>query len=148
MRIKSAQLNNLEELINLYANHLDRDNNSTDVDKIKAYTLLKSMIEDKGYKILVAQEEGQIVSSVTILIVKNLTHNLRPYAIIENVVTHEKHRKQGYGRALIQEACSVAEENNCYKITLTTGRKDPEILKFYENCGFNKNDKTAFIKWL
>lgn len=148
MTIKTAQLNSLEELINLYANHLSRENNSESVDKIQAYKILKSMIEDKEYKILVAREEYQIVSSVTLLIVKNLTHNLRPYAIIENVVTHEKFRKKGYARALIKEACEMAAKNNCYKITLTTGSKDPDVLQFYENCGFNRNDKTAFIKWL
>jgi len=148
MKLRSAQLSHLQELIELYANHLNRENNTVNVDKIKAYSLLKEMIEDKDYDILIALEDGLVVSSVTLLIVKNLTHNLRPYAIIENVVTHEKYRKKGYARALIQEACNTAEKKNCYKITLTTGLKDPEVLKFYENCGFNRNDKTAFVKWL
>lgn len=148
MKIRLAQLSHLQELIELYANHLSSKNNTVNVDKIKAYTLLKKMIQDNDYNILIAQEDGVVVSSVTLLIVKNLTHNLRPYAIIENVVTHKNYRKKGYARALITEACNMAEKKECYKITLTTGAKEPEILSFYEKCGFNRNDKTAFVKWL
>ena len=148
MKIRSAQLSHLQELIELYANHLNSKNNTVNVDKIKAYTLLKTMIQNKDYNILIAQEEGMAVSSVTLLIVKNLTHSLKPYAIIENVVTHQNYRKQGYAKALIKEACALAEKKDCYKIMLTTSSKDPEVLNFYENCGFNRNDKTAFVKWL
>lgn len=148
MKIRLAQLSHLQELIELYANHLSSKNNTVNVDKIKAYSLLKKMIQDSDYKILIVQEAGVVVSSATLLIVKNLTHNLRPYAIIENVVTHQDYRKKGYARAIITEACNIAEKKDCYKITLTTGSKDPEVLSFYEKCGFNKNDKTAFVKWL
>lgn len=35
-----------------------------------------------------------------------------------------------------------------YKIMLLTGAKNESTLKFYEKCGFNSRDKTAFIKWI
>ncbi len=31
---------------------------------------------------------------------------------------------------------------------LLTGSKLDSTLNFYENAGYNKNDKTAFIMWL
>ena len=31
---------------------------------------------------------------------------------------------------------------------LLTGSKNPATLRFYENSGYNSNDKTAFIQWL
>jgi ribosomal protein S18 acetylase RimI-like enzyme len=48
----------------------------------------------------------------------------------------------------MDRASEIATEHGCYKIMLLTGSKNDRTLKFYENCGFNKNDKTAFIKWL
>ena len=48
----------------------------------------------------------------------------------------------------MNKASEIAVENNCYKIMLLTGSKKDSTLNFYEYCGYNRNDKTAFIKWL
>jgi hypothetical protein len=33
----------------------------------------------------------------------------------------------------------------CYKVVLTTSRKDPAVWAFYERCGFASSDKRAFV---
>ena len=43
--------------------------------------------------LLVAEEDGKAVSSVQMAIIESLTHNVRPFAVIENVVTHMDYRK-------------------------------------------------------
>ena len=43
---------------------------------------------------------------------------------------------------------TVARAAGCYKVSLTTGNKDEGTFHFYEGCGFNRQDKTAFIHWL
>ena len=43
---------------------------------------------------------------------------------------------------------SIPEKENCYKMMLLTGSRKPETLQFYEECGYNSSDKTAFIQWL
>jgi len=111
-------------------------------------SLWNEIIADEDYHILVGEIEGKIVSSVTAVIIKNLTRGMRPYALIENVVTHKAYRCRGYAQALMQKASEIAESRGCYKIMLLTGAKDENTLKFYEKCGFNSKDKTAFIKWI
>lgn len=111
-------------------------------------SLWDEIIDDKNHYILIGEIDNKIVSSVTVVVIKNLTRGMRPYALIENVVTHRKHRCKGYARALMQKAVDIAERRGCYKIMLLTGAKNKNILKFYEQCGFNCNDKTAFIKWI
>ena len=82
------------------------------------------------------------------MIVPNLTRGIRPYAIVENVVTHGDYRKCGFAHACLDYAKEIAVRNNCYRIMLCTGSKNPEILHFYENAGYNRTDKTAFNQWL
>ena len=55
----------------------------------------------------------------------------RPYALIENVVTHEDHRQNGYAGQCLEYAKKIAEKENCYKMMLMTGSKDPKVFLFY-----------------
>ena len=77
-----------------------------------------------------------------------MTRNIRPYALIENVVTHKDFRKKGYATECLNYAKEIAERENCYKIMLLTGAKDNSTLRFYSNAGYSSTDKTAFIQWL
>ncbi|CDM69357.1 N-Acyltransferase GCN5 [Clostridium bornimense] len=107
-----------------------------------------SIISNKNYHIVVAKENNKIVSTCTVIIIPNLTHNQRPYALIENVVTSKEYRKKGYGTAVLNYAKDIAIKENCYKIMLLTGSKRESTLNFYKKAGYNCNDKTAFIMWL
>lgn len=111
-------------------------------------TLWREILADPNYHVLLAKQDGKIAASINVIVVKNLTRNAHPYAIIENVITDAAHRRQGHASALIAEAVKIAQAANCYKVSLTTGNKDAGTFYFYESCGFNKDDKTAFIRWL
>ena len=83
-----------------------------------------------------------------VVIIPNLTRNVRPYAFIENVVTNESYRGKGYARECLDYAKEIAIKNNCYKMMLLTGSKEKGTLDFYKKAGYNSTDKTAFIQWL
>ena len=110
--------------------------------------LWKRILEDKDHYIIVAEEDGRIVSSCVCVIIPNLTHNQQPYAFVENVVTDERYRKRGLATQCLDYAKQIAEKENCYKIMLLTGSKEKETLDFYRNSGYNSSDKTAFIQWI
>lgn len=110
--------------------------------------LWKRILADKDHHIIVAEEDGRIVSSCVCVIILNLTHNQQPYAFIENVITDEEYRGRGFATQCLNYAKKIAESENCYKMMLLTGSKKESTLNFYRQAGYNSEDKTAFIQWL
>jgi GNAT superfamily N-acetyltransferase len=87
----------------------------------------------------------QLVSSCNITVIPNLTRGCAPYGLIENVVTHKRHRGQGHGTAVLKAALDFAWSRECYKVMLMTGRLDEGTFSFYEKAGFTRNVKEAFV---
>jgi GNAT superfamily N-acetyltransferase len=86
-----------------------------------------------------------LIASCNLAVIPNLTRGGRSYGVIENVVTHAGHRGQSHGQAIIWHAIEQAWAGGCYKVVLTTSRKDPAVWAFYERCGFDGADKRAFV---
>ena len=108
-------------------------------------TAWRQMLAQPGMQVFVAEHAGALVSSVTLLIAPNLTRGVRPYALIENVVTDPAWRGHGIATQLLQLAQRTAWDAGCYKAMLMTGRKDEATLRFYRQAGFVDGDKTAFV---
>ena len=111
-------------------------------------SLWERILNDDSHHIIVAEEDGKIVSSCVCVIIPNLTHGQRSYAFVENVVTHPDYRRRGLAAACLDYAKQLAEKENCYKMMLLTGSREESTLRFYERAGYNSKDKTAFIQWL
>jgi len=138
--IRAAVAGDLATLLALYR-HLNHDDPQP--EPALAESRFAEMLAHPGMTILGAFADALAVSSVTLVIIPNLTRRAAPYALIENVVTHADHRRHGHARALIRRAVETAWERDCYKVMLLTGSKDPATLRFYANCGFSQ-DKTGF----
>ena len=146
--IRKATPADAEALCDLYFHHLTQNPPGEPQDMALWREKLARFERDPLYHLLVGEIDGKVVSSVTLAVIENLTHNLRPYALIENVVTRADSRGRHYATELMRRACEIAAEHNCYKVMLLTGSKQEETLRFYENRGFNRKDKTGFIRWL
>ena len=143
--IREANKDDLKELLELYL-YLHEENLPNQDQHLE--DTWKQIMEDKNHHIIVNEIDGKIVSSCVCVIIPNLTRNVRPYAFVENVVTHADYRKKGYASECLNYAKTIAKNENCYKMMLLTGSKRETTLRFYENAGYNSNDKTAFIQWL
>lgn len=145
MEIREIRDDDFTLLMELYT-HL-HENEIPEKDE-RINQIWQSIISDRNHHIIVAEIEGKIVSSCVVVIIPNLTRNQRPYAIVENVVTHKYYRSQGLATACMNYAKEIALKENCYKMMLLTGSKEESTLNFYRRAGYNSNDKTAFIQWL
>lgn len=145
MKIREVIDQDLKGLLTLYTQLHD---NPLPEETEELISLWRSILEDKNHHIIIGTIEDKIITSCVVVIVPNLTHSQRPYALIENVITHESHRNKGYASLILDYAKELAKKENCYKIMLMTGSKKESTLNFYEKAGYNKLDKTAFIQWL
>lgn len=143
--LREAAFDDLNALLELYL-HLHEDAVPAIDEHLKS--TWDQIIGDPDHHLIVNEIGGKIVSSCVCVIIPNLTRGVRPYAFIENVVTHADYRCRGYARECLDYAKSIAVKENCYKMMLLTGSKNPATLRFYENAGYNSSDKTAFIHWL
>lgn len=143
--IREANKNDLNALLELYL-YLHEDSIPNQDEHLE--NTWKQIMEDKNHHLIVNEIDGKIVSSCVCVIIPNLTRNVRPYAFVENVVTHADYRKKGYASECLNYAKAIAKKENCYKMMLLTGSKREETLRFYEKAGYNSKDKTAFVQWL
>ena len=142
--IREAARQALEALLELY-----RWLNSDPIPPARdAAALWERLLAAEEIHILAAEEEGRLVSSCTLAVIPNLTHGGKPYALVENVVTHPDRRGRGLASACLDHARELARREGCYKIMLLTGSKQESTLRFYERAGYNRRDKTAFVQWL
>ncbi|MCR5775139.1 MAG: GNAT family N-acetyltransferase [Lachnospiraceae bacterium] len=143
--VREARREDLDALLELYL-FLHEDSIPEKNTHLKE--TWEQIIGDTNHHLIVCEVEGKIISSCVCVIIPNLTRNIRPYAFVENVVTHADYRGKGYATECLNFAKTIAEQENCYKMMLLTGSKSPETLSFYEKAGYNSSDKTAFIQWI
>lgn len=143
--IREAREDDYRQLMELYCQLHEKS-----VPEFKSDTkeLWLRLVNDTGYHLIVAEEDGKIVSTCTCIVIHNMTHGPRPYAFVENVVTDSDYRGRGLATACLDKAKEIAVMNNCYRLILMTGSKLASTLDFYRRAGYNDNDKTAFIQWL
>ena len=104
------------------------------------------MKKTKNTYLLVLETGDKLVASVQMAIIESLTHNVRPFAIVENVVTHADYRNRGYASALLAKATEIAKEKGCYKMSLETGSNKESTLNFYRKNGFEIDKKHSCLK--
>jgi len=145
LEIRECRTEDLSGLLKLYSQLHD---DPALVINHRILTVWERMMKNEDQHIISGFFNGAMVSSCVITVIANLTHNQRPYAVIENVITDTNARGRGYASAILKHARQIAVKEGCYKIMLMTGSKKESTLHFYEAAGYNRKDKTAFIQWL
>jgi ribosomal protein S18 acetylase RimI-like enzyme len=94
--IRELKDEDFQQLMELYTHLHEKDIPDMDV---RVSSVWESILADKNHHIIVAELNGKIISSCVCVIIPNLTRNQRPYAFVENVVTHSDFRGKGIATA-------------------------------------------------
>ena len=105
------------------------------LDRDTATNIIRKIISNPDHIIHVAEIDGKIVGSTTLLIEQKFIHDGGRVGHIEDVVVSKKYEGRGIGMKLVVTLLEKAKEMNCYKTILDC--KD-ELIPFYERIGFKK----------
>ncbi|KAF1045183.1 GNAT family N-acetyltransferase [Xylophilus sp.] len=108
LAIRRLRQGDLDALLALYT-HLHAQD-----DPLPARSVVegvwRELLADARQQCLGGFDGDALVASCKLVVVPNLTRGCRPYALVENVVTHAGHRGQGHGHALLAHALALAWE--------------------------------------
>jgi N-acetylglutamate synthase-like GNAT family acetyltransferase len=98
--------------------------------------------------LLVYDEEGEIVGTLTLNICLQALHGIRPYGVIENIIVHENHRGKEIGRKLLQYVEDYCNSIDCHRIMILSNSSRRRAHQFFEREGYDSSISKGFKKYL
>jgi GNAT superfamily N-acetyltransferase len=103
----------------------------------KYYVAFENIKNDTNQELIVLEnEERELIGTLQLSFLQYLTYQGGIRAQIEAVRIREDQRGKGIGEKMFRWAIERAKERKAHLIQLTTDKKRPEALNFYEKLGF------------
>ncbi len=103
----------------------------------KYYQAFENIDKDANQELIVVEnEQKEVVGTLQLSFIQYLTYQGGIRAQIEAVRIRDDQRGRGLGEKLFLWAINSAKERGAHLVQLTTDKKRPEALKFYEKLGF------------
>ena len=108
------------------------------LDDLPAYEAAFAAVDADSNQLLVVgcDGDGTVVATVQVSFVPSLTRGGAWRAQLEGVRVASSARGSGVGRSLVSWCLERAVERGCRLVQLTTDKRRPEALRFYESLGF------------
>ena len=139
IEIRLAKESDIRRILELYhelsmiTTQAERRLNTSWDDYRKVFAEISS---DHRHELLVAEYEGEVVGTVALFIIPNLSHGATPYALVENLVVNHKYRRKGIGKKLMEYTITRAKQEGCHRIELCSDRRRKEAHRLYRSVGF------------
>jgi GNAT superfamily N-acetyltransferase len=106
-------------------------------DYLKAFEKINS--DENQELIVVENEDLEIIGTFQLSFIQYLTYRGGIRAQIEAVRIRKDKRELGIGKIMFEWAINRAKARKAHLIQLTTDKKRPKAIKFYEKLGFNQS---------
>lgn len=124
-----------EDLWNGFLTSLDSLKEASNIDKNKAERIFEKINSNPNHIIAVAEIDGKIVGSTTLLIESKFIHNGGTVGHIEDVVVNKNYQGQKIGEKIMKFLIEISKKRGCYKTILDC---TDDVKPFYEKLGFKK----------
>lgn len=142
MKFRKATENDISVIIEMLADDelgKERENfqNPLPNEYLKAFNNINS---DKNQELIVVENENlEIIGTLQLTFIQYLTYRGGIRAQIEAVRIKKEKRGLGLGKKMFEWAIKRAKEKNAHLLQLTTDKKRPKAIKFYEELGFKSS---------
>ena len=121
-----------EDLWNGFLTSLDSLREASNIKKEKAEEIFEKINANEDHIIAVAEIEGKIVGSTTLLIESKFIHEGGAVGHIEDVVVNKNFQGRGIGEKIVSYLLEYAKNRGCYKTILDC---TDDVKPFYEKMG-------------
>ncbi len=142
--VRSLEEPDIDQLLSLYA-HLHEDEAPLSASPF-FLDLWTRILLDPAQVYVGAFVDGELSSVANVSFIPNLTRAGRPFAVIENVVTHPSRRRLGLASAVVSQVLELSDSRGCYKVMLLSSVSRSEAHSFYSSLGFDGDSKRAFVR--
>lgn len=102
------------------------------------YNAFSKIDGDPNQELIVVEDEHEeIIGTLQLSFIQYLTYQGGTRAQVEAVRIRNDVRGKGIGRTMLEWSIQRAKERKAHLLQLTTDKKRPDALKFYESLGFN-----------
>tara|TARA_B110000093_G_scaffold172778_1_gene204143 strand:+ start:446 stop:901 length:456 start_codon:yes stop_codon:yes gene_type:complete len=102
----------------------------------------KKIDADQNQELIVVENENsEIIGTLQLSFIQYLTYRGGIRAQIEAVRIRKDQRGLGIGKTMFKWAINRVKERNAHLLQLTTDKKRPKAIKFYEDLGFKATHK-------
>lgn len=139
INIRKATINDVSEIVQMIADDaLGKTREHFETPLPKEYIIaFENINADKNQELIVVENErAEVIGTLQLSFIQYLTYCGGLRAQIEAVRIHKAHRGKGIGETLFEWAITRAKERKAHVLQLTTDKKRPEALHFYEKIGF------------
>jgi len=151
--IKEIPLEHLDALlklsrrtfINSYAHLNDPVNFQVFIDKRFNPERIRNEWENPSSSFFGMYKYNALIALLKVNLTPAQTNDRFPDSLeIERIYIQKEHKRNGYGKVLIDYAENLAKEHGISQIWLGVWSKNPAAIKFYEYCGFKKLGEHIF----
>ncbi|KAB7530775.1 GNAT family N-acetyltransferase [Flagellimonas olearia] len=140
MKFRKATQNDVAKIVEMIADdELGKTRENYQVPLPTEYLVAFENIDaDPNQELIVVEnEEAEIIGTLQMSFIQYLTYKGGIRAQIEAVRIRKDKRGLGIGKTMFEWAIQRAKERNAHLLQLTTDKKRPNAIQFYEDLGFS-----------
>ena len=139
MKFRKANSGDVQAIVEMIADDAlgsTRENFTIPLPKTY-YDAFERIDSDNNQELMVVQnEENEIIAVFQLTFIPYLTYQGGVRAQSEGVRVHKDHRGLGIGKTVFEWAIDRAKDRKAHLLQLTTDKKRPDAIRFYESLGF------------
>lgn len=135
-RIEPATLEDMPQLVELLMALFSEEADFAPNRQKQEHGLRLILEQPNRGRIFVLRTDHQIIGMVNLLFTISTAEG-GLVVLMEDVIVHPEHRRQGYGGLLLEHAIQFAKERGFKRITLLTDKISAESQDFFQRHGFH-----------